>query len=121
MITARGVLVAGVVTLVVAAAACGGDKRDSKKAERSPTAVSRTRLLAVADQPAAVDRQVIFTADLVVRVSTVADASRQAQEAVRGAGGYVFAQDSDVKGSRQARLTLKVPPERFDTVLATLS
>jgi hypothetical protein len=62
-------------------------------------------------------RKVVHTADLTIRVD---DAARSTEEAIRlvaGAGGVVFAQRSE---RSEARLTLKVPPDTFEPVMAGL-
>jgi len=66
-------------------------------------------------------RQVVFTADLTVRVADAARATKEATQLARAADGLVFAQSSDLEGRREARLTLKVPPDRFESVLDSLA
>lgn len=66
-------------------------------------------------------RQVVYTADLTVRVGDAARSSARAVEVAREADGIVFAQSSDLEGRQEARLTLKVPPARFEAVLDDLA
>lgn len=66
-------------------------------------------------------RKVVFTADLVVRVADAARATEQAVQLTRDADGLVFAQRSDLEGRKDTRLTLKVPPDRFEPVLVQLA
>jgi hypothetical protein len=66
-------------------------------------------------------RQIVYTADLTVRVGAVGRATTDAVRIATDAGGLVFAQSSDLQGDKGARLTLKVPPDRFDSVLADLA
>jgi hypothetical protein len=63
---------------------------------------------------------VVYTSNLSVRVSDAVDATQRATEIARGADGIVFAQSTDLEGRRETRLTLKVPPERFESVLDAL-
>ena len=39
----------------------------------------------------------------------------------RDADGLVFSQSSDLEGLKESRLTIKVPPERFESVLTSLA
>lgn len=62
----------------------------------------------------------VRTADLVVRVDDAAGAAEQAAQVAREADGFVFAQRSDLEGRKESRLTIKVPPARFEPVLDAL-
>ncbi len=65
-------------------------------------------------------RKVVHTAELTVRVADAARATEEATRIVTGTGGIVFGQTSDLQGRRETRMTLKVPPDRFEPVLAAL-
>lgn len=100
-----------VVALAVAAVllgACGGTNKVARPADRVAAALASAQ----------VDlRKVVHTADLTVRVDDAAWATDEATRLVAGAGGLVFAQLSE---RRDARLTLKVPPDSFEPVMAGL-
>jgi hypothetical protein len=70
-------------------------------------------------------REVVFTADLSVRVDDVAAAASRAEDIVGAAGGLVAAEettrDPDAPTTAQARLTVRVPPEAFRRTLAALA
>ncbi|HVF13505.1 MAG TPA: DUF4349 domain-containing protein [Acidimicrobiales bacterium] len=66
-------------------------------------------------------RKVVYTADLTVRVGDAARATNEATQVAKEADGLVFAQRSDLEGRQESRLTLKVPPDRFESVLASLA
>lgn len=100
--------VPAVVVLALVAAGCGG----AAKTAAPPDSVAAALASAQVDL-----RKVIHTADLTVRVDDAAGATEEATRLVAGAGGLVFAQTSE---PREARLTLKVPPERFEPVMAAL-
>lgn len=101
--TPRRRLLAPLLLLAVAAAGCGGGRK----------AVDQRAAQAEA-------RQVVRTADLTVRVGDAAGAAEQAARVAREANGFVFAQRSDLEGRKESRLTIKVPPERFEPVLDAL-
>jgi hypothetical protein len=90
------------------ASGCGG----ADKAARPKDPVDAALASAQADL-----RKVVHTAELTVRVDDAARATDEATRLVAGAGGLVFAQRSE---RREARLTLKVPTDRFEPVLAGL-
>lgn len=90
--------------------------------EANPHVADRTRDVSASLLGAQVDlRKVVFTSDLTVRVADAASATQQATRVARDAGGLVFAQSSDLEGRKETRLTLKVPPDRFESVLTGLS
>lgn len=69
---------------------------------------------------ALIDRDVIYTADLTVRVDDVSKAAAQIETAVRAAGGFVAGSErsTDASSTRSAAtLTLRVPPGDFNSVL----
>ena len=97
-----------VVFLAVVAGGCGGASKTAPPPDPVASALASSQ----------VDlRKVIHTADLTVRVDDAARATEEATRLVAGAGGLVFAQTSE---PREARLTFKVPPERFEPVMAGL-
>lgn len=71
------------------------------------------------------DRSVIYTADLALSVANLAKATRTVTSVVKDAHGYVGRQETgrDHEGAdgRSARLTLKVPVDRYPGVLHRLS
>lgn len=68
-------------------------------------------------------RRLIRTATLTVAVKDVTAAVTAAQQAVERAGGAVYSEqvDHDKKGASSARLTLKVTPSSYATVLSSLA
>ena len=121
MTIVRGDFVVGVAALCLALAGCGGGHTPAPVATQHTAGRAPDSQLLLVTQPGDVDRQVISTADLVVRVGKVGDATRRAQQITHDAGGLVFALDSNLDGGTQARVTLKVPPDRFDGVVDTLA
>lgn len=74
----------------------------------------------ISQETDAEDRQVIYTADLVVRVADVERATDQAVALAEDAGGLLFEQRSDLEGDQETDLVLKVPPDELDGFLAAL-
>jgi len=101
----RGLLVL-LLAMTLLAAGCGSRQETSDKGA-TVDAVSLPAVSARADP-----RQIVYTADLTVRVGAVGRATTDAVGIASDAGGLVFAQSSDLQGRKEARLTLKVPPER---------
>ena len=74
-----------------------------------------------AAQVATAPRSVVYRADLLVRVDDTAVATEAALDATGRAGGHLFSQLTEGEGSRESHLTLKVPSERFESVLDALA
>ncbi|MGI8686061.1 MAG: DUF4349 domain-containing protein [Acidimicrobiales bacterium] len=122
MVAGRRMVLVTLMVLAAVAASCGGsDDATEESSGTGGAAGEAARVRTVAAQPAQSDREVIYTADLVVRASAVDRAAERAVEATREAGGFVFAQDTDLEGDQEALLTLKVPPASFDAVLTSLA
>ncbi|WP_219460749.1 DUF4349 domain-containing protein [Nonomuraea rhizosphaerae] len=68
------------------------------------------------------DRQVIYTASMTVRAKEVTGAGLQAKQIVTAAGGYLSKEESNsAEGSEaSAMLEFKIPPARYNEVLAAL-
>ena len=108
----RARLAVALVAVAVVLAGCGSAKRTA-----APPADPVASALATAQ----VDlRKVVHTAALTVRVTDAVEATDRATRIVAGAGGLVFAQNSDLAGHRETRLTLKVPPDAFEGVIGAL-
>ncbi len=71
--------------------------------------------------PAAVGRQVVSTATVTVRADDIAAAKQQAAMAAEAAGGFVYAEQGQYGDHPSVTVTLKVPPDHFDAVLASIS
>jgi hypothetical protein len=127
--------VACALLLAVGLAACGSDDSATTSAPAAPTgagpkASSGGQAASSGDvatgasvpegEPVGVERSVIYTADLTVRVDSVSGATDEATNIVTTAGGYLFSQQSDLRGEEQSVLTFKVPPDRFTEVLDAL-
>lgn len=105
------------LTIALVASGCGGAEdtageraADGADGRRAPVSDARFDV-----------RSVVYTADLTVSVGDAGDAAERATRVATDAGGYVFAQRSDLEGRKEARLTLKVPPDRFESVLAAVA
>ena len=101
-----------VVALVLGALVLGGCGGANPTA-RPPDPVAAALASAQVDL-----RKVVHTAELTVRVDDAIHAAEEATRLVAGAGGLVFAHTSE---RREARLTLKVPPDTFEPVIAGLA
>lgn len=66
-------------------------------------------------------REVIYTADLVVRVDDVEAAAERARDLATEADGYVAQQSADLEEGRHITITLRVPVAAFDDVLGGLT
>jgi hypothetical protein len=65
-------------------------------------------------------RSIVYTAVVDIEVDDVPSASRQAQQAVAGAGGVVFSQDTTSEPRPRTTLVFKVPPEAFGDAMERL-
>lgn len=76
-----------------------------------------------ADSPAVSPSRIVRTASVTVVTKDVPGRLAEARTAVETAGGYVGdeASDQDASGNERSRVTLKVPPEEYEDVLADLS
>jgi hypothetical protein len=72
-------------------------------------------------QPITTPQQIVYTADLHLRVAHVGPASARAIGIVDGSGGYLFSQDANLTGRTDETLVFKVPPVRFSRVLDRLA
>ena len=124
----------GIAMLVGAAltlSACsqgGGSKASSGAAGNSATspttgdqAGGATAKSATLKRPLTTPQQIIYTADLNVRVAKIDPASTLAVSIVTGAGGYLFSQDANLSGRADSNLVFKVPPKQFFPVLGRLA
>jgi hypothetical protein len=125
MMEAMRKLGAGVGMLAIAGVglmACSGATRSDKSAAIGARAAGtgvRGVLVSQANPPS--DRQIAYTGELVVRTDDVERASSTAIQAVERSGGYLFGQEADRTGDVSSRLTFKVAPERFRSVLDALA
>ncbi len=70
--------------------------------------------------PTSIGRQIIYTAEINIRVEDVPAATAAANEAIAEVGGFLFGQDT-VAGTRpKTVLTYKVHPEDFDRAMRAL-
>lgn len=107
------------MALTLVTASCGDGGTTAGTAARSSSG-RPTTVLQTADQVAALPRQVVYTADLVVRVSSVSKAAPLALTETKRHAGFVFSQDAD-QSRHEVVLTLKVPAEGFDSLLGAVS
>lgn len=96
---------------------CAGD--DPNVAAADPNARLASAPLAPAEDAG---RQVVRTADLVLRVDRLQESESYVSELVNRAGGYVEATESNNLDEANPRvdLTLRIPVARFESVLAEL-
>jgi hypothetical protein len=65
-------------------------------------------------------RELIYTADLRIRVGDIGRAAARAVAVAERSGGFLQSQRSDLEGDVSANLELKVDPERFDAAIVAL-
>jgi hypothetical protein len=99
----------------------GGGSAGTVAAADAAGALEPGAVVRSAAQLADAERQVIRTAELVVRVDDVPGASEQALAVVEAAGGFLSGQRSDLAGAARAVLTFEVPPDAFLDVLGDLA
>ena len=68
----------------------------------------------------ALNRDIIYTADLVVAVTDVAAAGAEASRVIASVGGYLFGQQTTGAPEPRSVLIFKVPPENFQETLSLL-
>lgn len=68
-----------------------------------------------------VRREVIYTADMVVRVDDIEKAADRARDLVSEAGGHVGQQTATLEGDREVSITLRIPVGDFDAVLGDIA
>lgn len=83
---------------------------------RRPTSTRRPPPGAPADE-----REIVYTADVVVRVGDVEQASATATGIAEEAEGYLAGQDAQLEGDQESTLTIRVPSDRFRPVLDQLT
>jgi hypothetical protein len=124
--------VGGFVGLVLAASAlgaCSGTAGQSSKAsgpaQADSGAGSATLAAELAKGPEAgtqaEDRQVVYKGSLTVRVPNAEKAADQAEGFADDADGYLAKQDSQLEGDREVAITLRVPADEFDDVMAKVA
>lgn len=120
--------VAGVVLVAsVALTGCGGDdggsasKSASSGASAKADGGDRAAQAAVDASAPVADRDITYTADLVVRVADAERASERGTALAEAADGYLAGQQADLQGQRQSTLTIRVPAPAFRQVLAQLA
>ena len=71
-------------------------------------------------QVIALNRDIIYTADLVLAVTDVAAAGAEASRVIASVGGYLFGQQTTGAPEPRSVLIFKVPPENFQETLTLL-
>jgi hypothetical protein len=67
------------------------------------------------------DRDVVYTGSVTVRVADAEAAADRATGFADDAGGYLGKQDSQLEGDREVAVTLRVPADAFDEVMAKVA
>lgn len=96
------------------------EKASSKATVQNGAGAAATEV-AAKRQPLTTPQQIVYTANLHVRVGKVGPAAARAGKIVDEAGGYVFSQDANLSGQADTTLVFKVPPEAFTRVLDRLA
>jgi len=112
---------------MVATTVVSSPSEDAASAGVEEAADGESSLLASADAglpaatPADLGRDVIYRGTVSVRARDVGAASREAVSIVEGLGGFVFGQQVSSSPEPESRLTFKVMPADFMSVLESLS
>ncbi len=88
-----------------------GDASEADGATEAALALTTT----VGNAPAG--RDIVFTADIAVRVDDVTEATRRAIEVVGELGGFVFGQQTSGEPDPRTVVTFKIEPAAFDAAL----
>jgi len=67
------------------------------------------------------DREVIYTGTMVIRAGDAPDAADQAKDIADRHDGYLASSTAELEGDREVRVSLRVPSEAFDAVMAELA
>lgn len=67
------------------------------------------------------DRQVAYTGSVTVRVDDPVDAAEEARAVADRAGGYLSRSGARLEGDQEVTLTLRIPAEAFEDVLAEVA
>jgi hypothetical protein len=119
--------VGGAVGLILAVGVLGacsgaGDESSSKTAADSASGGSAALKAELAKGPAAgtqlQDRQVVYRGKITIRVADAEKAADQALGFADDVDGYLGQQDSQLEGEREVKVTLRVPADDFDDVMA---
>lgn len=113
------------VAVGVLGACSGADDQSSSRSAASLDAGGGSQALAAElnDGPAIGSqtdprRDVISNGSLTIRVSDAEEAADRALAIADDADGYVGKQDSQLEGEREVKVTLRVPSDAFDEVMA---
>lgn len=135
------VLIAATLVMAIGLAACAGSSDQSAEVEREQVGVAGRASDASAGRGAASatgesanaakdapalepTRLRAVSGSLVVRTAADADLEasvRQATTTIVGLGGYLFSEDSSFGSNGSATVTYKVPPDRYDEAVTSLS
>lgn len=73
------------------------------------------------DQASQVDRMIIWNADMSLTVEDAKTAMQQAEAIARDVGGYLVSSEAWLSGEQlQARLTMRVPADQYESAMASL-
>ena len=132
-----GLALAGLVMAGTAAGCSAGDRNASSAsgsehgplvtnggtaaAPRAQGGSSGSKAAQTALSPSDVQRSIIYTGSVVIRVKDVDTAASAASDLATGAGGYVGGDNRDIDASRSiATMTLRVPSAKFYATVTAL-
>lgn len=95
----------------------GGSSGDTASGQGRSSTSANVRALVIT-------RDIIYRGSVTVRVKRIDAALVRAEQIVHGAGGMVYAEETSTDGpdgTSRARLTLRVPPGEFRSVMAKMS
>jgi hypothetical protein len=121
-----------VLVLLFSAAGCADGSSDDEATQSAGDSAGEGALTESGDSPTGAAlaagarvqgerREVIYTADLVVRVDDAEAAAERAGDIASASDGYVGQQSSDLDGDRHVSITLRVPAAEFDGLLDELT
>ena len=111
--------------LLLLAAGCGGsaDKKFDTVGASIPSGgeAAKDSGARPVETGKAASRDVIYTGQLVVRVTDVVKAAEQAQKLADDVDGYLAKQEADLEGDQEVTATLRVPSDDFERVMSDLA
>lgn len=121
-----------VLVVAIALAGCGGNGNNEDSASSggasadgggasAANGIAEGEGAAPAGQPIQQQREIIYTAEALVKVGDVEAAAAKATSIAEDAGGFLSGQDTQLEGDQDSRLTIRVPSAKFRPVLDAVS